>query len=166
MCYSCYLGRKLIISNKYKKGIFLSSTIFLLLACPLINSVTAQGGGGGPLVFEPKFGPAGVEVEVTMNITDYLARTNLTDYASFYYSSTYSLVLDLGGTATPPDLNTVRTATWQIIGAATINGGQLHGTATIPEGTATGDHLITAVYSDKSSDAPYNYFWEWFEVKS
>ena len=74
--------------------------------------------------------------------------------------------MDLGGTNEPPTLDTVRTATWQVIGQAGINNGQLHGIATIPEDTATGEHLITAVYYDQSSDAPYNYFWEWFEVKS
>jgi hypothetical protein len=75
-------------------------------------------------------------------------------------------VLDLGGKNASPDLETVRTVTWQVIGQAAINNGQLHRVATIPDGTGTGDHLITAVYNDQSSDAPYNYFREWFEVKS
>jgi hypothetical protein len=158
----------LILSNKCKKRIFLASMVFVLLACLMISSVSAQGGGSLGLILRPEEGPGGLNVDVGLNIHKALADEGMPDgYADQYKGLHYSLVLDVGGRNTPPDLDTVRTATWQVIGYATFDdNGVLSGVATIPNGATTGDHLICAIYSNQASDAPYTYWWGYFTVKS
>jgi hypothetical protein len=158
----------MILLKKHKRKIVLASTILVLLAPLLISNVSGQGGGALGLILRPEEGPGGLNVDVGLNIHKALADEGMPDgYADQYKGLHYSLVWDVGGRNTPPDLETVRTATWQVIGYATFNdNGVLSGVATIPNGATTGDHLICAIYSYQASDAPYEYWWGYFTVKS
>jgi hypothetical protein len=154
--------------TKNKKVVFLGLTL-LLLAAPFLASVSAQGGGSLiETLLSPDQGVAGMSVSVRMSIPNYLTSRSLdAAYASLYLGKTFALVWDLGGSSNPPDLETVRSANWQVLGYAHIdNEGILEGVVTIPDNATEGKHLVTAVYYIQSSDDPLTYFWAEFNVVS
>jgi hypothetical protein len=164
---SYHSGKKLTLFTKTKKLILLGLTL-LLLAASFPMRVSAQGGGALALDLNPEQGVAGMTVSVTANIPNYLSSRSLdAAFASQYWGQTFALVWDLGGSSTPPSLDTVRTADWQVLSYAHIdNEGMLEGVIQIPNNATEGEHLVTAVYYIQSSDAPLTYFWGYFEVIS
>ena len=153
--------------TKTKKVIFLGVAL-LFLATPFLIRVSAQGGGALAVILTPEQGVAGMPVSVRINVPEYLSSRGLdAAYASMYQGLTFALVWDLGGTSTPPSLETVRTADWQVLGYGHFDiEGMLEAVITIPSNATEGTHLVTAVYYIQSSDAPLTYFWGYFEVIS
>jgi hypothetical protein len=162
----------MFFSSRIEKS-FLLGLMIVLLATSLVVKVSAQGGGGAGLVFDS--GGAVVEdvvvgqtVGVSLDIAQYLQDRGLdAAYVDLYKGLSYALVWDLGGpTARPPDLDTVRTATWDVLGYAHIDAnGKLTGVIVIPN-ASEGEHWVTAVYYLQGSDAAYTYWWGWVSVAS
>ncbi len=154
-------------SSRGSKVFFTETGVCLFAIAFLVSSCSAQGGGSLGLNLDPDTGASGSTVNVSLDIPSSLTSQGLdTGYTSLYRGLTYSLVWDLGGGTVPPDLETVRAASWTIIGSAHINSdGVLSGTATIPDAN-NGNHLIVAVYQDQSSDSPLTYWWEYYTVVS
>jgi hypothetical protein len=167
------LGCNLPLSSRIGKSLCFG-LVLLLFTASFLMKVSAQGGGGAGLVFDS----GGVEVEdvvvgqtvgVSLDIPQYLQDRSLdAGYVEMYKGLTYALVWDLGGpTARPPDLDTVRTATWTVLAYAHINeNGILKGVMVIPSNATEGEHWVTAVYYQQSSDLIYTYWWGWVSVHS
>jgi hypothetical protein len=154
----------------HQKGLFASFSfaIILILAPFAILRVGAQGVGSIGLSLRPTSGVTGEHVQITLNISKFLEERGDLAFLNLYSHKTFDFAWDIGGwSRDPADWNTVHTATLQIIGNGVVDFmGFLNGTASIPEirSSEMGEHIIYAVYHDRDSGSPVNYWWQYFEV--